>query len=111
MRKTGDIPSGEGPIIERQIARIKNPGAAQQRDGDAASETASSAASSTPSGAASRASSNQNAANAPPGNGRAAGAFQVNQQIVERLDKIEQNLAEMNERLKKIELQQSHATP
>jgi hypothetical protein len=34
----------------------------------------------------------------------------VNQQIVERLDKIEQNLAEMNERLKKIE-QQSHATP
>jgi hypothetical protein len=35
----------------------------------------------------------------------------VNQQIVERLDKIEQNLAEMNERLKKIELQQSHATP
>ena len=35
----------------------------------------------------------------------------MNQQIVERLDKIEQNLAEMNERLKKIELQQSRATP
>ncbi len=116
LRKTGDIPSGEGPIIERQIARIKNPGAAQQRDGgtasNAASETASSAASSTPSGAASNAAnSNQSAPNAPPGNGRAAGAFQVNQQIVERLDKIEQNLAEMNDRLKKIELQQTHATP
>ena len=35
LRKTGDIPSGEGPIIERQIARIKNPAAAQQRDGGA----------------------------------------------------------------------------
>jgi hypothetical protein len=30
---------------------------------------------------------------------------------VERLDKIEQNLAEMNERLKKIEQQQARATP
>ena len=110
LRKTGDIPSGEGPIIERQIARIKNPGAAQPRDGG----TASSPASETASGAAATSTSsstNQSAANAPPGNGRAAGAFQVNQQIVERLDKIEQNLAEMNERLKKIELQQSHATP
>ena len=110
LRKTGDIPSGEGPIIERQIARIKNPGAAQQRDGAAASETASAAASGTSTGTASSASSSPNAANGAPPNGRAAG-FQVNQQIVERLDKIEQNLAEMNERLKKIELQQSRATP
>jgi len=109
LQKSGDIPSGEGPVIERQIARIKNPGAAQQRDGTAASETAS-AASGTSTGTASSASSSPNAANGAPPNGRAAG-FQVNQQIVERLDKIEQNLAEMNERLKKIELQQSHATP
>jgi len=92
LRKSGDIPSGEGPVIERQIARIKNPGA-QQADGAAGPPT-----------------SNQSAANGPAANGRAAGAFQVNQQIVERLDKIEQNLAEMNERLRKIE-QQDHATP
>ena len=102
LRKSGDIPSGEGPVIERQIARIKNPGA-QQRDGAAASDAAS--------GASANPSTSQSSANGPAANGRAAGAFQVNQQIVERLDKIERNLAEMNERLKKIELQQNHATP
>lgn len=104
LQKSGDIPSGEGPVIERQIARIKNPAAAQQGDGPAAANAAS--GSSSP---------NQSAANGAtanaPGNTRAAGAFQVNQQIVDRLDKIEQNLAEMNERLKKIEVQQTHATP
>ena len=111
LRKSGDIPSGEGPVIERQIARIKNPGAAQQREGSAASGAASGASTGAASSAASGTSSNQSSASGPPGNGRAAGAFQVNQQIVERLDKIEQNLAEMNERLKKIELKQSRATP
>ena len=109
LRKSGDIPSGEGPIIERQIARIKNPGAAQQREGAAASEPRL-APHLAITGLVERV-VEPDAANGAPGNGRAAGAFQVNQQIVERLDKIEQNLAEMNERLKKIELQQSHATP
>ena len=103
-----DIPSASLMIRCGRAQCIKNPGAAQPREGAAASGADS--------GAASGTSSNQTAAsgaagNAPPGNGRAAGAFQVNQQIVERLDKIEQNLAEMNERLKKIELQQSRATP
>jgi len=111
LRKTGDIPSGEGPVIERQIARIKNPGAAQQREGAVASNAASAAASSAAPAAAPGTSTNQTASSGAPGNGRAPGAFQVNQQIVERLDKIEQNLAEMNERLRKIELQQSRATP
>jgi aminopeptidase N len=83
LRKSGDIPSGGGPVIEQQIARIKNP-----RAGEDAASTAESA------GNRGQASANQ----------------QADQQIVERLDKIEQNLAEMNERLKKIE-QQSRVTP
>jgi aminopeptidase N len=82
LRKSGDIPSGGGPVIEQQIARIKNPGEAEERGRQAA----------------------ENSGNPPAPNG-------ANQQIVERLDKIEQNLAEMNERLKKIEQQQTRATP
>ena len=83
LRKSGDIPSGGGLVIEQQIARIKNPGETQERDQQPA----------------------QSAGNRPAvGNGS-------DQQIVERLDKIEQNLAEMNERLKKIEQQQARATP
>jgi len=87
LRKSGDIPSGGGPVIEQQIARIKNPGEAQERDRQSA----------------------DNAGN-PPAAGN-VGNQQPNQQIVERLDKIDQNLAEMNERLKKIEQQQTRATP
>jgi aminopeptidase N len=83
LRKSGDIPSGGGLVIEQQIARIKNPAGAQERD----RQPAESSANQTPAG------------NAP------------DQQIVQRLDKIEQNLAEMNERLKKIEQQQARATP
>ena len=92
LRKSGDIPSGGGPVIERQIARIKNPGDAQERERQAA----------------------ENAGNRPPaGNGpNQQPDQQPSQQIVERLDKIQQNLTEMNERLKKIEQQQqSRATP
>ena len=84
LRKSGDIPSGGGPVIERQIARLKNPGGEQ--DSEPAVWRAV-----TCSHAAIR-----------PGSQQASG----NQQIVERLDKIDQNLAEMNERLKKIEQQQ-----
>jgi len=83
LRKSGDIPSGGGPVIEQQIARIRNPGEAQQRERQPA----------------------ENAGN------RTAAGNGADQQIVERLDKIEQNLSEMNERLKKIEQQQSRATP
>ena len=84
LRKSGDIPSGGGPVIEQQIARIKNPGEAQDREPQSANNT---------------------------GN-RPAGGNASDQQIVQRLDKIEQNLAEMNERLKKIEQQQAtRATP
>jgi aminopeptidase N len=87
LRQSGDIPSGGGPVIEQQIARIKNPGEAQGRERQSA----------------------DNGGNASPtGNGANQ---QPNQQIVERLDKIEQNLTEMNEKLKKIEQQQSRATP
>jgi aminopeptidase N len=85
LRKSGDIPSGEGPVIEQQIARIKNP-ERQDRGTQAADNPASSP---TPNGAERQ---------------------DAGRQIVERLDKIEQNLAEMNERLKKIE-QQPKATP
>ncbi|PYU29262.1 MAG: hypothetical protein DMG32_00380 [Acidobacteria bacterium] len=85
LRKSGDIPSGGGPVIERQIARIKNPGTGQ---GEAST------------------------AERAPNRGQASGNERADQQIVERLDKIEQNLAEMNERLKKIEQQQpSRVTP
>ena len=84
LRKSGDIPSGGGPVIERQIARIKNPRAEE----DAASTAASA-----------------------PNQGQAPGNERAEQQIVERLDKIEQNLAEMNERLKKIEQQPSRVMP
>ncbi len=92
LRKSGDIPSGGGPVIERQIARIKNPGEAQEPERQSAAA---------PNGESAGPAS-------PAADGRASG----NQQIVERLDKIEQNLAEMNERLKKIEQQQqSGVTP
>jgi aminopeptidase N len=80
LRNRGDIPSGGGLVIEQQIARIKNPRAAE----DGASNTESA------------------------GNQRqASGSQQSGEQIVERLDKIDRNLAEMNERLKKIEQQQA----
>jgi aminopeptidase N len=88
LRKSGDIPSGGGPVIEQQIARLKNPGGEQNRERQF--------------GGASPAA----AGNSPGGQQAPA-----NQQIVERLDKIDQNLAEMNERLKKIEQQQTRATP
>ena len=92
LRKSGDIPSGGGPVIERQIARIKNPGEAQEPERQSAAA---------PNGESAGPAS-------PAADGRASG----NQQIVERLDKIEQNLAEMNERLKKIEQEeQSRVTP
>jgi len=92
LRKSGDIPSGGGPVIERQIARIKNPGEAQERERQSATA---------PNGESAGTAS-------PAADGRASG----NQQIVERLDKIERNLAEMDERLKKIEQQeQSRVTP
>jgi hypothetical protein len=81
LRKSGDMVSGEGPVIERQIARIKNP-EGQQREQESAA----------------------NAEASPPASPASVGA---DQQIVQRLDKIEQNLAEMNERLKKIEQQQT----
>ncbi len=81
LRKSGDVPTLEGPVIERQIARIKNP-EGQDRERQAAEDAPN----------------------------RSAGGNGPNQQIVERLDKIEQNLAEMNERLKKIE-QQGRVTP
>jgi aminopeptidase N len=87
LRKSGDIPSGGGPVIEQQIARIKNPGETQERDRQSADNSGN-----------------------PPAAGNGANQ-QPNQQIVERLDKIDQNLAEMNERLKKIEQQQTRATP
>ena len=83
LRKSGDIPSGEGPVIEQQIARIKNP-ERQNRETQSADNAASGA--------------------------RAANGG-ADRQIVDRLDKIEQNLTEMNERLKKIEQQQAKATP
>ena len=83
LRNNGDTPSTEGPVIEQQIVRIKNPGEGQERDRQSADSSGNSV---TPANAA-------------------------NQQIVERLDKIDQNLAEMNERLKKIEQQQTKATP
>jgi ubiquinone biosynthesis protein UbiJ len=89
LRKSGDIPSGGGPVIEQQIARIKNPRAGQDGEGQAAASIAEAARN---------------------GNARASGNQQADQ-IVERLDKIEQNLAEMNERLKKIEQQQSRMSP
>jgi aminopeptidase N len=80
LRKSGNMVSGEGPLIERQIARIRNP---QAQEGE------------------------QQAAGAPaPQTPPAAAPAAGNEQIVQRLDKIEQNLAEMNERLKKIEQQQ-----
>jgi aminopeptidase N len=88
LRKSGETSSLQGPVIEQQIARIKNPRAGQ--DGEpqsAAAPTAESAA-----------------------NARASQDPQASQQIFERLDKIEQNLAEMNERLKKIE-QQARVSP
>lgn len=77
LRKSGDVVSGEGPVIERQIARIKNP-EGQEREQQTSEN-----------------------ANNPP-----AAPVSADQQIAQRLDKIEQNLAEMNERLKKIEQQQ-----
>jgi hypothetical protein len=86
LRKSGDIPSGEGPVIEQQIARIKNP-ERQDRGTQAADNPASS----------------------PAPNG--AERQDAGRQLVERLDKIDQNLAEINERLKKIEQQQPKATP
>jgi HEAT repeat protein len=90
LRKSGDIPSGGGPVIEQQIARIKNPRAGQDGEGQPAASIAEAARN---------------------GNAGASGNQQADQQIVERLDKIEQNLAEMNERLKKIEQQQSRMSP
>jgi aminopeptidase N len=86
LRKSGDTPSTEGPVIEQQIARIKNP---ERQDRETQSA--------------------ENPANgSPAANG--AERQDAGRQIVERLDKIEQNLAEMNERLKKIE-QQGRANP
>jgi aminopeptidase N len=86
LRKSGDTPSTEGPVIEQQIARIKNP---ERQDRETQST--------------------ENPANGfPAANG--AERQDAGRQIVERLDKIEQNLAEMNERLKKIE-QQGRANP
>jgi aminopeptidase N len=92
LRKSGDIPSGEGPVIEQQIARIKNP---ERQDRQAQSADSVGAAARAANGGADR-------QDAPAG--------VADRQIVERLDKIEQNLAEMNERLKKIE-QQGRANP
>ena len=86
LRKNGDTPSTEGPVIEQQIARIKNP---ERQDRE--TQSAENPANGSP------------AANGPE-------RQDAGRQIVERLDKIEQNLAEMNERLRKIE-QQSRATP
>jgi hypothetical protein len=75
-------------VIERQIARLKNPGGEQDSD-------------------------RQFGASSPAAAGNSTGDQQAsgNLQIVQRLDKIDQNLAEMNERLKKIEQQQPRATP
>jgi aminopeptidase N len=85
LRNSGDIPSGGGLVIEQQIARIKNPRAGEDQ---------------------------ASAAERPANRGQASGTQQGGEQIVQRLDKIEQNLAEMNERLKKIEQQQAaRATP
>jgi hypothetical protein len=81
LRKSGDMVSGEGPVIERQIARIRNP---EAQDGE-----------------------QQAAGTDAPA---AAATAAADEQIVQRLDKIEQNLAEMNERLGKIE-QQRRADP
>jgi len=81
LRKSGDMVSGEGPVIERQIARIRNP---EGQDGE------------------------QQAAGTDAPAATAAAA--ADEQIVQRLDKIEQNLAQMNERLGKIE-QQRRADP
>jgi hypothetical protein len=88
LRKSGDIPSGGGPVIEQQIARLKNPGGEQNRE-------------------------RQFGAPSPAAAGNSPGSQQApaNPQIVDRLDKIDQNLAEMNERLRKIEQQQTRATP
>ncbi len=80
LRKSGDMVSGQGPVIERQIARIKNPeGQHREQQSDANADTP------------------------PPASSASLGA---DQPIGQRLDKIEQNLAEMNERLKKIEQEQ-----
>ena len=97
LRKSGDIPSGEGPVIEQQIARIKNP---ERQDRQAQSADSVGAAARAANGGGDR----QDAG------GQTAGATIADRQIVERLDKIDQNLAEMNERLKKIE-QQRRADP
>lgn len=87
LRKRGDMTTGIGPLIERQIARIRNPEGQEGQDGEQAAA---------------------GAAQTAPGSGAtSAGA---DQQIVQRLDKIEQSLAEMNDRLKKIE-QQRRADP
>jgi aminopeptidase N len=88
LRKSGDIPSGGGPVIERQIARLKNPGGEQDSDRQFGAPSPAAAGNST-------------------GDQQGSG----NLQIVQRLDKIDQNLAEMNERLKKIEQQRPRATP
>src|SRR5260370_841658 len=74
LRKSGDTPSTEGPVIEQQIARIKNP---ERQDRETQST--------------------ENPANgSPAANG--AERQDAGRQIVERLDKIEQNLAAMNQR-------------
>lgn len=85
LRNNPDTPATEGPLIDQQIARIKNP---EERDQQ-----------------------RQSVENPPNRPANAAERQAADRQIVDRLDKIEQNLAEMNERLKKIEQQQARATP
>ena len=90
-----DMTSGLEPVIEEQLARLKNAGAG--RNGE---ESAGGPAAAPPGNLSPDAPANQ-ASNPTPPNQR--GGQQGGTQVVERLDRLERTLAEMNDRLKRIE--------
>ena len=87
MRTSDRTPSGTGPMIEQQITRLKNPGKEGERGAAAGAPVAA-------------------PANTAPASGSgAANSAGPDRQLMDRLDRLETALNEVNDRLKKIEEQ------
>jgi aminopeptidase N len=90
-----DMTSGLEPVIEEQLARLKNVAAVRGGEGSQGGAAAAPPANPPPNAPANQPS------NPVPPNQR--GGQQAGTQVVERLDRLERTLAEMNDRLKRIE--------
>jgi hypothetical protein len=90
-----DMTSGLEPVIEEQLARLKNVAAGRDGEGSPGGVAAAPPANPPPNAPA-----NQPSNPAPPNQ---RGGQQAGTQVVERLDRLERTLAEMNDRLKRIE--------